>query len=154
MKPDTFTKLYAHCVFTPKGRESVLTDSVQTMIHKYIYGTIKGLKCFPIAINGTHDHIHILTGFNPITCIEYLVRDIKRSSSLYINSQHIFPFKFSWQEGYCAFTVGYRDLDRVYQYVVNQKIHHNQQNFRDEYKQILTEEGVDFKIEHLYEFYD
>jgi putative transposase len=154
MKPNTYSKLYVHCVFTPKGRESVLSDSLQIMIQKYIYGTIVGLKCFPIAINGTHDHIHILTGFTPKTCIEYLVRDIKRSSSLYINSNHLLPFKFNWQEGYSAFTVGYRDLDRVFKYVSNQKIHHSQQNFRDEYKQILTEEGIEFKTEHLYEFYD
>lgn len=154
MKPNTYTKLYAHCIFTPKGRLSVLSEPVQTIIHKYIYGIIEGKDCFPVAINGTHDHVHILTGFNPKISIEDLVRDIKRSSSIFINNQRLFSSKFNWQEGYGAFTVGYRDLDRVYQYVSNKNIHHNQQNFRDEYLQILTEEGVDFKSEYLYEIYD
>ena len=77
MKPNTYTKLYAHCIFTPKGRGSLLRESVRVNIHKYICGIIKGLKCFPVAINGTEDHIHILAGFNPSISISDLMRDIK-----------------------------------------------------------------------------
>ena len=86
MKPNTYTKLYAHCVFTPKGRYSLLNEPTQEKVHKYIYGIINGKNCKPIAINGTDDHIHILVGFCPSLSIEDLVRDIKRSSSLYINA--------------------------------------------------------------------
>ena len=109
MKPNTYTKLYAHCVFTPKGRQSILKESILDNVHKYIYGIIKGKKCYPIAINGTKDHIHILVGFCPSLAIADLVRDIKRSSAIYINTNHLLIKKFSWQKGYGAFTVGYRD---------------------------------------------
>lgn len=80
MKPNTYSKLYAHIVFTPKGRTSLLTDSFRSITHKYIYGIIVEKKCFPVAINGTRDHIHILAGFPPTLAISDLVRDIKRSS--------------------------------------------------------------------------
>jgi putative transposase len=122
MKPNTYTKLYAHCIFAPKGRESLLTDSISENIHKYIYGIIKEKRCFPIAINGTRDHIHILIGFPPTINISDLIRDIKRSSSLYINQITQSYLKFRLQEGFGAFTVGYKDLDRVYKYVLNQDI--------------------------------
>ena len=154
MKPNTYTKLYAHCVFTPKGRHSLLKEPIQEKVHKYIYGIIKGKNCNPIAINGTEDHIHILVGFCPSLSIEDLVRDIKRSSSLYVNANHLLGSKFSWQEGYGAFTVGYRELDIVYKYILNQKTHHLKEGFKEEYWGILTENGVDFNTEHLYEFYD
>ncbi len=154
MKPNTYTKLYAHCVFTPKGRHSMLEDPIRENVHKYIYGIIKGLNCNPIAINGTEDHIHILVGFCPSISIENLVRDIKRSSSIYINGAHILTAKFSWQEGYGAFTVGYRDLDNVYKYVLNQQTHHLNGRFKEEYLELLTKQGVDFDREYLYEFYD
>lgn len=108
----------------------------------------------PVAINGTKDHIHILTGFPPPLSIEKLVTDVKRSSTLFINTNRLLTYKFNWQEGYGAFTVGYKDLDRVYQYIRNQQIHHQEGSFKEEYLQILTEEGVDFKNEYLYEFYD
>jgi putative transposase len=154
MKPNTYTKLYAHCVFTPKGRHSLLKEFIQEKVHKYIYGIIKGKNCNPIAINGTDDHVHILVGFCPSLSIEDLVRDIKRSSSLFINTNHLIASKFSWQEGYGAFTVGYRDLDNVYKYILNQKTHHSNGSFREEYLGILTEQGIDFSNDYLYEFYD
>jgi len=153
MKPNTYTKLYAHCIFTPKGRESLLNDSLREKVHKYIYGIIKEKNCFPIAINGTNDHIHILVGFPPIINISDLIRDIKRSSSLYINQQSKSYLKFRWQEGFGAFTVSYSDLDRVYNYVLNQTKHHLTQTFSTEYPSLLKEEGIDINPDYLFEFY-
>jgi REP element-mobilizing transposase RayT len=154
MKPNTYTKLYVHCVFTPKGRQSILKESIMDNVHKYIYGTIKGKNCYPLAINGTNDHVHILVGFCPSLSVEDLVRDIKRSSSLYINTNHLLAQKFSWQEGYGAFTVGYRELDIVYKYILNQQTHHLKRRFKEEYSGMLTDHGIDFSTEYLYEFYD
>jgi len=154
MKPNTYTKLYAHCVFTPSGRQSMLMDPIRENVHKYIYGIIKSKNCNPIAINGTKDHIHILVGFCPSLSIENLVRDIKRSSSLFINTNQLLASKFSWQEGYGAFTVGYPELDKVYKYVLNQQIHHLNSSFKQEYLGILKDQDVDFSEEYLYEFYD
>jgi REP element-mobilizing transposase RayT len=153
MKPNTFSRLYAHLVFAPKGRTSLLTDSFRKNVHKYIYGIIVEKKCYPVAINGTKDHIHILIGFPPTITISDLVRDIKRSSSLFINEKRKSYIKFSWQEGFGAFTVGYKELDRVYKYVLNQEEHHLKFSFKDEYKLILKEEGIEFKDEYLFEFY-
>jgi len=154
MKPNTYSKLYAHIIFTPKGRTSLLTDSIRSITHKYIYGIIIGKKCFPVAINGTRDHIHILAGFCPTLAISDLVRDIKRSSSLFINESKKSYLKFSWQEGFAAFTVGYRELDIVYKYILNQEEHHLKNSFRSEYMRMLREEGLEIKNEFLFEFYD
>ena len=154
MKPNTYTKLYAHIVFTPKGRDLTLNNSIRTIVHKYIYGIIVEKKCYPVAINGTKDHIHILVGFPPTIAISDLVRDIKRSSSLFINEQQKSYIKFSWQEGFGAFTVGFRELDRVYKYILNQEEHHSKISFKNEYMKILTEEGIEFKNEFLFEFYE
>ena len=154
MKPNSFTKLYAHFVFSPKGRRSLLIDPVMEKVQKYIYGIIQEKKCYPIAINGMADHIHILVGLNPVISISDLIRDIKRSSTLYINNENLLPVKFAWQEGYAAFTVGYKDLDHVYKYVLNQKEHHSRKNFRNEYLQILTDQGFEDYNDYLFEFYE
>jgi REP element-mobilizing transposase RayT len=154
MKPNTYTKLYAHCVFTPNGRESLLQDSIRISVHKYIYGILSEKKCYPVGINGTKDHVHILFGFGPAICIADLMRDIKRSSALFINSEFRSYLKFSWQEGYGAFSVGYRELDKVYHYILNQEDHHITKRFRDEYLELLIDNGVDYKKEYIFEFYD
>jgi putative transposase len=154
MKPITYTKLYAHCVFTPKGKCSLLTGSIRDRVHKYIYGIIKEKKCNPVAINGTKDHIHILFGFGPTISISALVRDIKRSSAMFINNEIQSYLKFSWQEGFGAFTVGHRELDSVYKYILNQKEHHKEKNFKNEYFQMLTDHEIEYNNDYLFEFYD
>jgi putative transposase len=154
MKPNTYTKLYAHCVFTPKGRNCLLTDSIREKVHKYIYGIIKEKKCYPVAINGTKDHIHILIGFPPSLAISDLIRDIKRSSALFINNQINSYLKFNWQEGFGAFTVGYRELDKLYNYVLHQDEHHSVNSFKKEYLKLLNEQGIKYDIDYLFEFFE
>ena len=154
MKPNTFTKLYVHCIFTPKGRNSLLTDSIRIKVHKYIYGIIQEKKCFPVAINGTKDHIHLLIGFPPTIAISDLIRDIKRSSAMFINSQVKTYLKFNWQEGFGGFTVGYRELDTVYKYILNQEEHHKTINFRNEYLKTLTDQEIKYDSNYLFEFYE
>jgi len=154
MKPNTYSKLYAHIVFTPKGRNSLITDSIRVPLHKYIYGIITEKKCYPVAINGTNDHIHILTGFPPTIALSDLIRDIKRSSSLFVNDRLKSYHKFRWQEGFGVFSIGYRELDGLFNYILNQEEHHLKTTFRKEYMSILDEQGIEFKDEYLFEFYD
>lgn len=154
MKPNTFTKLYVHCIFTPKGRNSLLTDSIRINVHKYIYGIIQKKKCFPVAINGTKDHIHLLIGFPPTITISDLMRDIKRSSAMYINSQINSYLKFNWQEGFGGFTVGYRELDTLYKYILNQEEHHRTKSFRNEYLETLKDQDIKYDSNYLFEFYE
>jgi hypothetical protein len=73
---------------------------------------------------------------------------------MFINEQSKSYLKFKWQEGFGAFTVGYRDLDRVFNYILNQQEHHHKKSFKEEYKQILIDEGINFNPEYLFEFYD
>jgi len=154
MKPNTFTKLYVHCIFTPKGRNSLLNDSIRIKVHKYIYGIIQEKKCFPVAINGTKDHIHLRIGFPPTITIADLMRDIKRSSAMFINSQINSYLKFNWQEGFGGFTVGYRELDVLYKYILNQEEHHKARSFRDEYLETLKDQDIKFDSNYLFEFYE
>ena len=154
MKPNSFSRLYAHIVFSPKGRTSLLTDSIRENIHRYIYGIIVGKKCHPIAINGPKDHIHILINYPPTLNLSDLIRDIKRSSSLFINDTRKSFIKFGWQEGFGAFSVGYRELDIVKNYILDQNEHHKKNNFKEEYFRILEDEGIQFEKDYVFEFYE
>jgi putative transposase len=154
MKPNTFAKLYVHCIFTPKGRNSLFTDSIRDKVHKYIYGILKEKKCYPVAINGTKDHIHLLICFPPTLAISDLMRDVKRSSALFINSQVNSYLKFNWQEGFGGFTVGYRELNNIYNYILDQENHHSRKSFKNEYIEILKDQGIEFNSDYLFEFYE
>jgi REP element-mobilizing transposase RayT len=124
MKPAVYSQIYIQLVFSPRGRMSYLHQEIQAEIYSYISRTITNKKHKSININGMPDHIHILVGLNPSTSISDLVRDIKRSSSLYINEKKLVDAKFQWQEGYGAFSYGKSQLQKIYKYIEDQKTHH------------------------------
>jgi len=86
-----------------------------------------------LAINGMPDHIHLVIGMKPSCCLSDLVREIKKSSNEFINNKKFLNHKFSWQEGYGAFSYSHSALDNVINYVLKQKEHHRQKTFREEY---------------------
>jgi REP element-mobilizing transposase RayT len=59
------------------------------------------------------DHIHILIGMRPSCCLSDLVREIKKASNDFVNSQGYSKNKFQWQEGFGAFSYSESDLHRV-----------------------------------------
>lgn len=153
MKPNTYTQLYVQIVFATKYRASHLRKEQRQQVWKYIAAIINHKGHKSIIVNGMPDHVHILIGLNPQSAITDLVRDIKRSSSLFINQEKWLPGKFRWQEGYGAFSYSRSQLSNVYSYIQNQEIHHHTRTFREEYLSLLRMHQVDFDHRFLFEFY-
>lgn len=100
------------------------------------------------------DHVHIFIGLNPNLSISDTIKEIKRSSSLFINSLKILPEKFQWQEGFGVFSYSRSHIDNVYHYIENQQKHHQQKSFRVEYLEFLKKFEVDFDEQFLFEFFE
>jgi len=62
-----------------------------------------------------------------------LMRDVKNNTTNFINEKKWLPGKFTWQEGYGAFSYSHSQLNNVYQYILNQEEHHKKQTFKEEY---------------------
>jgi putative transposase len=154
MKPNTYTQLYVQIVFATKYRMPCLKKVQRQIVWKYISAIITNKGHKSIIVNGMPDHVHLLVGLNPKSALADLIRDIKRSSSLFINDRRWMPGKFRWQEGYGAFSYSRSQLSNVYRYIQNQEIHHQKRSFRDEYLGLLRRHHVDFDQQFLFEFYD
>lgn len=150
----TFSQIYIQVVFAVKGRENLIGKQWKDELHKYIAGIIKGKEQKPIIVNGMADHIHAFIGLRPSMAISDLVRDIKNNSSNFINSKKCVRGKFSWQEGYGAFSYSHSQLDTVYKYILNQEQHHKRKTFREEYLSFLKEFDVPFEEQFLFEWLD
>jgi putative transposase len=146
---NTFSQIYLHVVFSTLGREYTISEKWETQLYKYITGIVdnNGVKLF--AINGMPDHIHLLLSINPDTSISNLVRDIKSSSTKFINEGKLVVGKFQWQKGYSVFSVSNSQKDKVYKYVLNQKEHHKTSSFKDEYLALLKLNGVEFDEKYV-----
>jgi REP element-mobilizing transposase RayT len=142
--PNTYTQIYIQVVFAVSGRQSLITPSFREDLFKYIGGTMRNAGQKLIAINGMPDHVHILVGLKPTVAISDFVKDIKVASSRLINDKNWVRGRFSWQEGFGAFSYSHSHLSKVAGYIENQERHHARRSFRDEYLSMLKS----FQVQH------
>lgn len=95
------------------------------------------------------DHVHILTGFPTTLAIAKYVQEIKAGSSHWLKGQADFPRFESWQDGYGAFTASFREKDSLIEYMKGQVDHHRRESFLDEYRRMLTANGIVFDERYL-----
>jgi len=150
--PGTFSQIYIQVVFAVKGRQNLIQPLWEENLYKYISGIVRKKEQKMLAINGMPDHIHFLFGMKPACCLSDLVREIKKSSNEFISENRFLRSKFQWQEGYGAFSYSHSNLDSVIKYVMNQKEHHKNKTFREEYMMLLNDFEIDFKEEYLFEW--
>lgn len=148
----TFSQLYVQIVFAVKGRENVIQKEFRTEVFEYIAGIIKGKDQKPIIVNGVGDHVHVFVGIRPSMSVSDLVRDIKNNSSNFINSKKFVKGKFSWQEGFGAFTYGQSQIDSVFKYISNQEAHHQKKTFKEEYIDMLAKFQVQYDERYLFDW--
>ncbi len=152
--PSSFSKFYIQVIIAVKGRENLIANSWKEELYKYISGIITGKGQKSIIINGMSDHIHLFIGLRPEIAVSNLVRDIKNNSSNFINDRKFVRGKFSWQAGYGAFSYSHTDIDRVYNFVLNQELHHKKTTFKEEYYELLKKFEIEFKEEYLFDWLD
>ena len=148
----TFSQIYVQVVFAVRGRENLISQSWKDELHKYMAGIIKGKEQKSIIVNGMPDHIHAFIGLRPSMAVSDLVRDIKNNSTNFINSKKLVKGKFSWQEGYGAFSYSHSQIENVYQYILNQEEHHKKKTFREEYIDFLKKFEIDYDEKNLFEW--
>ncbi|MFK7832972.1 MAG: IS200/IS605 family transposase [Winogradskyella sp.] len=149
---NTYSQIYIQIVFAVKNRKALIHSSWEEKLYKYITGIVTQKHQKLIAINGMPDHIHIFIGIKPDCSVSDLVREIKKSSTNYINTEKLSTYKFNWQEGFGAFSYGHSQIDAVYHYILNQKKHHRTKSFKEEYLDFLEKFKVDYKSEYLFDW--
>lgn len=117
-------------------------------------GICINLGCPISAIGGIEDHVHILIKLNKNISLSNLVKEIKRSSSIWIKQHSLHEEKlnqFYWQRGYGAFSVSQSNVETVTLYINNQEQHHQKINYQFELLKFLDLNKIDYKEEYLWE---
>ena len=131
-----------HIVVCTKERKMVLNQDSKTELFKYIWGIITNYNCRLYRINGIGNHIHMLIGIHQSVSLMDLMREIKRSSSVWLKDSGKSPNFNGWSREYAAFSVSWTKKDKVIEYIKNQEVHHKQVSFDDEFKGLLEIHGV------------
>ncbi|MDY0082800.1 MAG: IS200/IS605 family transposase [Ignavibacteriaceae bacterium] len=146
---NTYTQIYLHIVFAVQNRISLIKPEWRDELYKYISGIIQNNGHKLISINGTSNHLHIALGYKPHQLIPDLLQDIKGSSSKWINEKRFVNGKFSWQQGYGAFSFSNSQIDSVVKYINNQEQHHKKKTFREEYIALLKNYKIQFDEKYI-----
>ena len=140
-----YQSLLYHVVIRTHCSQRTITETFEKELYGYIYGFLKDKKVHVYRIGGMSDHIHILMSIPPTLAVSDLIRDMKRSASLYLRGErHKFPYFERWSESYAVFTYAYRDLEMIRNYIKNQKEHHKKVSLADELRQLLKGAGIDY----------
>ncbi|MDH4201781.1 MAG: IS200/IS605 family transposase [Phycisphaerae bacterium] len=147
----SLAQIYIHIVFSTKERRPFIQTDIESELYAYIAGAIKKMDGFPCLINGTADHVHILSALPRTVTIAKFIEGIKRPSSQWIKTKGQMYQKFAWQNGYGAFSVSSSRMDSVKRYITCQKEHHRELSFKEELLEFLRKYNVQYDERYLWD---
>ncbi len=149
--PQSLAKVCTHIVFSTKYRQPLIDEKIENELHRYLGGLCNKFECIPIKVGGYVDHIHILCVMSRKISIMKLLEEIKKNSSRWIKTKGKEYEGFYWQDGYGIFSVNPSELEIVVKYISNQKLHHENKNFQDEYRGFLRKYNVEYDERYVWE---
>ena len=147
---NTFTQIHIQAVFAVKNRKALIHESWKDRLYKYIIAIIQKHGHKVLSIGGPSDHINILFGFRPTQALSNLMQEVKRDSSEWINKERLVAGRFSWQEGYGAFSYSKSQIPRVANYIETQEQHHKKRTFLNEYKKTLKDFDIEYDERYIF----
>ena len=148
----SLAKILVHIVFSTKERRPFLCESLlRDQLHHYLGGILKRLQCQPIIVGGVADHVHLLAALSRTIQPAEMVRELKRSSSLWVKEQAPVLRDFGWQNGYGVFSIGFSQLEEVRQYIARQEEHHRKLSFQDEFRLFLQRYEIPYDERYLWD---
>jgi len=147
----SLSKVYVHITFSTKKRYPFIDQNIEQELWAYIGGICKALECNPIRIGGYYDHIHICCLLSKKITQSKLLEEVKKESSKWIKTKGIQYSKFYWQDGYGIFSVNPYEIDKVVDYINNQREHHKRRTFNKELLAFLKKYKVEYDERYLWD---
>jgi putative transposase len=143
----SYSQNHLHVVFSTKERKTLIAKPTQPKLWSYTAGIARNHGFLVTANGGMEDHVHLLILLPPVLALSKAVALMKANSSKWMNEHGI---RFSWQEGYGAFSVSASNLAAVVRYIENQQRHHGKMTFEDEFIGLLKKHGVEFDPKYVF----
>ena len=140
--PQSLVKILVHIVFSTKDRIRIIPPEFEPQLFGFISGVMQNNGSKLIIAGGDMDHDHFLTSLGRIDVSE-LIGDVKRESSSWIKKQDARFRDFYWQRGYGAFSIGQSQVPAVSRYIRDQKQHHQQITYQDEFRALCRKYDVE-----------
>jgi putative transposase len=147
---NTYTSLHYHVIFSTKNRERWLVPDIEQRVWEFIGGIARKHRMIALQVGGVDDHIHALVTAPPTIAPCQIAQFLKGDSSKWIHEEFSALRNFGWQDGYGAFTVSKSNIPEVINYIQNQRAHHRQKTFQEEYLEFLHANGIEYDERYLW----
>lgn len=148
---NTYSQVYLHFVFSTKNRGELISSDIEERVWSYIAGVAKHHGMTPVQIGGIETHVHALVGMPTTMSLSQGAKALKGDSSYGIRREFPGMANFGWQDGYGVFSVSKSVLPSVVKYIKNQREHHSNQSFEEEYVALLNKHGIDYDEQYLFD---
>lgn len=147
---NTYTSLSYHVIFSTKNRVKFISPEIEERLWAYIGGIARRHRMMALQVGGVEDHVHALVNAPPTIAPSQIAQSLKGDSSKWIHEEFPKLRAFAWQDGYGAFTVSKSNLAGVVRYIQNQREHHRQRTFQEEYVEFLQKHGVEYDERYVW----
>ena len=150
--PQSLSNVLVQIVFSTKDRHPLLSDPTRRVaMHKYLAVVSAELRCPVVTVGGVEDHVHILARQARTITLAGWVRELKRTSSLWMKERPQGSPVFQWQAGYGAFSVSQSQSATVERYIARQESHHRTVGFQDEFRTLLDRHRIQYDERYLWD---
>lgn len=146
----SYVSLKVHYIFSTKNRQKIITPELEQRLWPYMGGIARENKMIALAVGGIDDHVHLLLALPSTLSVAKAIQLVKGGSSKWVSETFPSHRDFEWQEGYGAFSISMSHIDDTIAYINNQKEHHRQQTFEDEYLAILCKHGIEYDERYIW----
>ena len=129
--------IWIHAIWATKNKLPLITPAIEASFFSQMTEGLKGCGCHVKIINLMPDYVHSLFSINAQKSVGDIVKRVKGVASYWINQQNDLMEKFAWQKGYAAYSASESQLQKVFEYVKNQQVHHEKITFQQEYDDFI-----------------
>ena len=146
-----YLSLLVHYVWSTAHREPLISPLWEDRLYGFIGGIVNNKNGKLICAGGIEDHIHLLVSMPSTVNISEMVNAMKANSSRWVHESFDAQKDFAWQKGYGAFSVSKSGEQGVSSYIRNQREHHLNRDFKQEFLSLLKKHEIEYDERYLWD---
>ena len=149
---NTYTELLYHCIWSTKNREPLIRQEIEESVWAILASVATRHQLHIRRAGGIDNHVHVLIDIPKTVSVSEAMKQLKGGSSNAINQEGLMKAgRFSWQDGYAAFTVSASNAAQVVRYIASQREHHRHRSFEEELVALLEKHRVAYDPKYLWD---